>query len=52
MHIKILSDEMLEHTINILACLSFVWLKDFQIFGLEHILLQTAIFVRDEPKTC
>ena len=29
MHMKSLSDEKLEHTINILAWLSFVWLKDF-----------------------
>ena len=52
MHMKRLSDEMLEHTINMLACLSFVWLKDFERFGLQHILLQTTIFVRNEPKTC
>ena len=50
MHMK--SDGMLEHNINILACLSFVWLKDFERFGLKHILLQTNIFVRNEPKTC
>ena len=52
MHMKRLSDEKLEHTINILACLSFVWLKDFEWFGLKDILLQTTIFVRNEPKTC
>ena len=29
---KKLSDEMLKHTINILACFSFVWLKGFERF--------------------
>ena len=51
MHIKRLSGQMLEHNINILACLLFVWLKDFERFDLKHILLQTTIFVRIEPKT-
>ena len=51
MHMKRISDEMLEHTINMLACLSFMWLKDFERFGLQHILLPTTIFVRNGPKT-
>ena len=32
MHMKRLNDKMLKHTINILACLSFVCLKDFKWF--------------------
>ena len=51
MHIKRLSDGMLKHTIKILACLSFVWLKCFERFGFKHILLQTTNFVKNEPKT-
>ena len=49
---KKLSDEMLKHTINILACFSFVLLKGFERFGLKHSILPTTIFVRNEPKTC
>ena len=52
MHMKTLSGKMLKHTINILACLSFIWLKYIERFGLKHILLQTSIFVRNEHKTC
>jgi len=51
MHMKRVNDEMLKHTINILACLSFVWLKDCEGFGLKHSILQTTIFARNEPKT-
>ena len=49
---KRLSDEMLKHTINILACLSFVWLKDFDGLDLKHSILKTTIFVRNKPKPC
>ena len=52
MHMKRLSDEMLKHTINILSCFSFVWLKDFERFGLNNSIIKTIIFVRNEPKTC
>ena len=36
------NDEMLKHNINMLACLSFVWLKDYQRFMVKHIQLQTT----------
>ena len=47
---KRLSDEMLKHTINILACLFFVWLKDFERFGLKHSFLKQPFLLEMNPK--
>ena len=52
MHMKRLSDDMLKHIIDILACFLFVWLKYFERFGLKQSKLQTTIFLINEPKTC
>ena len=50
MHMKRLSDEMLEHTINILACLSFVWLKDFEDLVWNTFYYKQPFLLEMNPK--
>ena len=50
MHKKRVSDEMFKHNVNILACFSFVWLKEFQWFSLKHILIQITTIINNEPE--